>query len=620
MYILTKYISSFLFFFKGDMKMKQLIVFFFSLSVLSIIPGTSSADEWAKAYGGSGPDWMSSLQETPDGGCIIAGYSESFGYGSDSNVWVMKLGSDDSIAWEKTYSGVPYDWAASVKATADGGYIIAGYTECFGAEGGDIWVIKVDSSGGIVWETRYGGDGISGGVGSDEATSIQETVDGYIIAGRTKSFGGICSNESTTPGASCIANEDCPVDPEAEATCLYDSDAWLLKLDALGGIIWEQRYGDVDFDIARAVEQTSDGGYIVAGDTWHALSGTTVNSDMVVLKLGPDGSIQWQKTYGDIDSDTACCIEQTSDGGYILLGDTRSFTSISDIWVLKLTGTGTITWQKTYGGNWSYASALDQTTDGGYIVAGHTHDYGAGFSDILLLKLDSTGAISWQKVYGGSGFEWAHAVEETTTGEYLVAGRTQSFGAGSDDALLLKVSSSGDIPDCSLIGLSFMVATETSITPVDSTLVSALTTATTFDTVAWVDDTSVEIEPLCPVSGIDSDEDGIPDQLDNCPGTANPGQEDSFPPGGNDCGDACECEGNSDGDEDVDGTDATEFKSDFGRNPFSNECEAIDPCSGDFDCDGDVDGTDASLFKSDFGRSQFSNPCPACETVPWCTY
>ena len=205
--------------------MRKLSVVFLTLSVLSINPGISNADQWAKVYGGNEPDWISSIQETSDGGSIVAGHTESFGYGTDSNVWAMKLVSDGSITWEKTYSGVPYDWASSVRATADGGYIIAGYTEGFGAEGGDVWVIKVDSSGGVLWETRYGGDGVTGGVGSDEATAIQETIDGYIVAGRTKSFGGICSDESTTPGASCIADEDCPVDPEQEATCLYDSDA-----------------------------------------------------------------------------------------------------------------------------------------------------------------------------------------------------------------------------------------------------------------------------------------------------------------------------------------------------------------------------------------------------------
>ena len=572
--------------------MRKELFLAFLIIVLCAVPRPATADPWAKVYGESTPDWMSSVQETSDGGSIVAGYTESFGRAGASNMWVIKLAANGTINWERTYSGVPYDWASSIKETSDGGYIIAGYTECFGAQEGDAWVIKVDSSGDIVWERRYGGEF------SDEATCIQQTDDdedgqkndGYIVAGRTKSFGSSVS------------------------------DMWVIKLSGAGDITWENRYGETDFDIASSIDQTSDGGYIVAGDSWNATSGATVHSDMAVVKLGADGSIQWQKTYGDIDSDTASCVQETPDGGYILAGDTRSFTSISDIWILKLTSTGSVIWQKTYGGNWSYAIDLDQTSDGGYIVAGHTHDFGAGFSDILLLKLDSAGTIIWQKVYGGSGFEWAHAVEETTMGEYLVAGRTQSFGAGLDDALLLKVDSSGDIPDCSMIGMSTMTESDTSIVPVDATLTGTATTAIIFDTIAWVDDSSAEVETICPFSGSDADEDGIFDHLDNCPGTANSGQEDSFPPGGNNCGDACECEGNFDGDQDCDGTDAATFKSDFGRSFFSNPCNNDPKCNGDFDCDEDCDGTDAATFKSDFGRSQFSNPCPACETLPWCTY
>ena len=171
-----------------------------------------------------------------------------------------------------------------------------------------------------------------------------------------------------------------------------------------------------------------------------------------------------------------------------------------------------------------------------------------------------------------------------------------------------------------MIGMSTMTASDTSIVPVDATLTNTATTATIFDTIAWVDDTSAEVETICPFSGSDSDGDGIFDHLDNCPETANPGQEDSSPPGGNNCGDACECEGNFDGDQDCDGTDAATFKADFGRSSFSNPCNNAPKCNGDFDCDEDCDGTDAATFKSDFGRSPFSNPCPACETVPWCTY
>jgi len=126
-----------------------------------------------------------------------------------------------------------------------------------------------------------------------------------------------------------------------------------------------------------------------------------------------------------------------------------------------------------------------------------------------------------------------------------------------------------------------------------------------------------EESDIC-VEAHDSDEDGIPDPEDNCPDTHNPNQEDTMPPGGNGCGDACECEGNFDGDSDCDGTDATLFKADFGRSPFLNPCN-IDPvCNGNFDCDLDVDGGDASTFKEDFGRSLFKNPCPDCAVADWC--
>ena len=125
----------------------------------------------------------------------------------------------------------------------------------------------------------------------------------------------------------------------------------------------------------------------------------------------------------------------------------------------------------------------------------------------------------------------------------------------------------------------------------------------------------------CP-NGIDDDidRDNICSDVDNCPATPNQDQLDESPPGGNNCGDACECEGNFDDDQDQDGSDAASVKNDFGRSSFNNPCEHGDPCKGDFDCDGDCDGSDAALFKSDFGRSPFLNPCPVCETGDWCVY
>ena len=115
-------------------------------------------------------------------------------------------------------------------------------------------------------------------------------------------------------------------------------------------------------------------------------------------------------------------------------------------------------------------------------------------------------------------------------------------------------------------------------------------------------------------------DDSIPGTVDNCPEIFNPDQEDTYPPGSNAIGNACECEGDFECDGDVDGWDSMLFKADFGRNQFNNICSAFNPCSGDFDCDGDVDGWDGRLFKEDFGRNRFNNPCPNCEGVNWCSY
>jgi hypothetical protein len=126
---------------------------------------------------------------------------------------------------------------------------------------------------------------------------------------------------------------------------------------------------------------------------------------------------------------------------------------------------------------------------------------------------------------------------------------------------------------------------------------------------------------LCPGDpDNDYDNDTVCGNVDNCAYKANPGQEDTYPPGGNGCGNACECEGNFNIDVDVDGGDAATFKADFGRGSLTRPCTNADPCKGDFTCDKNVSGSDAALFKSDFGRNSLNSPCPACSTSPWCTY
>jgi hypothetical protein len=370
-----------------------------------------SARSFAKTYGGTSYDRAYSVQQTSDGGYIVAGGTWSFGAGN-YDIFLIKTDASGNVQWAKTYGGTSGDGAYSVQQTSDGGYILAGGTYSFGAGRTDIILIKTDANGNIGWAKTYGG------TYDDGASSVQQTSDGgYILAGYTESFGA------------------------------GGSDIILIKTDANGNIVWAKTYGGTGFDIASSVQQTSDGGYIVAGYTTSFGAGGAF-----LVKTDANGNIQWAKTYGVIDSDLASSVQQTSDGGYILAGLTYSSGAgwYADIFLIKTDANGNIQWAKTYGGtNDDWAYSVQQTSDGGYIVAGRTESFGAGYDDIFLIKTDANGNIIWAKTYGGIYGDWASSVQQTSDGGYIVAGSTSSFGVGG--AFLVKTDANGNIGSCSIV-------------------------------------------------------------------------------------------------------------------------------------------------------------------------
>jgi len=397
---------------------------------------------WAKTYGGSGYDEVRSIQQTSDGGYIVAGTTNSFGAG-DYDFWILKLNADGSVAWQKTYGGSGFDYTYSIQQTSDGGYIVAGGTESSGAGIEDFWILKLNADGSVDWQKTYGNWDL------DEASSIQQTSDGgYIVAGDTFSSGA---------GA---------------------ADLWIMKLNSDGSVAWQKTYGGSETDSPSSIQQTSDGGYIVAGST-DSFGVSPGSFDVWVLKLNSDGSVDWQKTYGGSGDDFAHSIQQTADGGYTVAGRSSSFGEGSeDFWVLKLKSDGSVDWEKTYGGSGiDFAYSIQQTSDGGYIVAGYTNSFGAGDDDIWVLKLDSNGEVVWQKTYGGSGVDDAYSIQQTSDGGYILAGRTNSFGAGGYDAWVLKLDSLGNVLGCpaGLIG-------GTSVTAIGTTATVTLTAVTGQDT------------------------------------------------------------------------------------------------------------------------------------------
>ncbi len=319
--------------------------------------------------------------------------------------------------WAKTYNTSNNDRKIrSSEPTSDGGLIVGGYTYT-ASRNWDFLVLKLSSNGTIEWEQTYGGPY------ADVVYSIIQSSDGnYVVAGYTCSYGN-------------------------------SYQFWVLKLsqDSEGGVIWNYTYGGNGWDVACSIQETfadpstqlNSTGYIITGYTTSPSFG---GNDLWIIKLFPNGTVDWQKRYGSTNHECGLSIIQTSDGGYIACGRTKSFgASNYDVWVLKLDEDGIIEWEKRYGGsNYDYATSI-QETDDGYIIAASTQSFGGGNWDFWVLKLNTNGALSWSKTYGGSNADIAETIRETSDGGYIVTGRTNSYGKGGYDAWTLKLESDGDI-------------------------------------------------------------------------------------------------------------------------------------------------------------------------------
>ncbi|KPJ51983.1 hypothetical protein AMJ39_08875 [candidate division TA06 bacterium DG_24] len=268
-------------------------------------------------------------------------------------------------------------------------------------------LVPFSAMGQITFERTYGGPA------GDWAYSGEETSDGgYVIAGLTYSYG---------------AGWD---------------DVYLIKTDNVGDTVWTRTYGGPDADRGYWGEQTSDGGYIVAGVA-HSLGAGL--DDVYLIKTDSGGDTVWTRTYGGADWDGGRSVEETGYGGYIITGLTWSFgAGAEDVYLIKTDSAGDTVWTRAYGGpagDWGYWA--EQTSDGGYIIAGLTWSYGAGAEDVYLIKTDSAGDTVWTRTYGGPDGDWGYSVEETSDGGYIIAGLTWSYGAGAEDVYLIKTDAGG---------------------------------------------------------------------------------------------------------------------------------------------------------------------------------
>jgi parallel beta-helix repeat protein len=357
--------------------------------------------EWTRQYGGVESDVAWSVLQTSDGGYLVVG--ETYSYGSGSyDFWVVKTDSSGTQQWTKTYGGSAADRARFATRTYDGGYVVVGYTDPSGSDPADVLVVKIDSAGNKQWDLQWGGSN------RDQAYSVIQSSDGrYIVVGYTMSFGA--------------GNED----------------AFLLMIDPVLGTSY-RTYGGSNTDVIRSVMQTSDGGFALAGYTNSIGSGSY---DFWLIKTSYDGTMLWQKTYGNTGSDMAYSIAQTSEGGYVLAGDTDYYTAGSyDFYVVKTDSSGNLAWSQKFGGTGlDSASSVVQTCDGGYLIAGETTSFGAALEDFWVVKTDSSLSKQWDQRYGGSGSDRAYSALQASDGGYTITGPTSSYGAGSNDFWLVKL-------------------------------------------------------------------------------------------------------------------------------------------------------------------------------------
>jgi hypothetical protein len=368
-----------------------------SVVILAVILPTILLGQitFERTYGGGLEDRAFCVQQTSDGGYVLVGLTYSFGAGYE-DVYVVKTDSTGDLIWTKTFGNSSFDDGAFVEQTEDGGYIIVGTAFVIADSLWRVYLVKTDSLGDSLWSRTYSG-GITFG------SCVRQTKDGgYIIAG---SYGM--------------------------------SAVFLLRTDSLGDSLWSGPYGGLE---AYGVQETDDGGYIVAG---RCLAGS--RTDAYLIKTDSVGNTLWTRTYGGDDAERGYCVEQTADGGYVVVGFTSSFgAGQEDIYLIRTNSSGDTLWTKTYGGtalDWGYF--VHQTSDGGFVICGGTWSFGNGHIDAYLIKTDSLGDTIWTRTFGGFSEDWASCVQITDDGGYVLAGWAGSFGAGNYDFYLIKTNENG---------------------------------------------------------------------------------------------------------------------------------------------------------------------------------
>ena len=411
--------------------------------------------EWIKNFGGSGDDTAQAIVATADGGYAVLGFSNSIdGDLTDkttevNDYWLLKLDADGNLEWNKTYGGSKDDRGQSLVQTKDGGYAMTGYAMSDDGDGSnnegfhDNWIVKLDGTGTIEWEKSFGFSG------HDHSYDIIQTDDsGFFFVG----FLDI--NSARADGNTEKGNPS----PTAHGV----GEFWGTKIDPKGDLQWRGYFGGTNNDRAHAVVQADDGGFVLSGfaeSDDYDISDTRDSYDFWIVKVDRNGNLIWEHSFGGTGIEISQDIAKTDDGGYVVAGQTfSSDTDISknngesDMWLVKTDSTGNLVWEKTYGGTlFDAAQAVSASKDGGFIIVGNSKssdmdvESNTGENDMWAIKTDRNGDIVWQKTFGGSGLDFGYDVLEAENGSIVLIGETASTDfpgivhKGKTDAVMIKI-------------------------------------------------------------------------------------------------------------------------------------------------------------------------------------
>jgi hypothetical protein len=345
---------------------------------------------WSEFYGGQYAEEGNSGVRTYDGGYAVLGSTYSFGAG-DHDIYLLRLDSLGDTLWSRTYGGPATEYGYDICQLPDAGFIVVGSTRSWGAGDADVYLLRLNFMGGVVWSRTFGG------AGKDVGRSVRAVTGGFIIGGGTSSIGAGYEDYGGAGGETAFGVRETPDGGYVlcGATGSFGegySSMYVVRTNFYGDTLWTRTYGGSRADMGYGIEVTLDGGLVMVGATASFGAG---EYDVYLVKTDPYGALEWEKTYGGSQSDQGYSVRPVSDGGFLIAGTTASYGKGKfDGWALRTDPLGTVQWQRTYGGAASDYFNFSVTDNNAWVLIGHTYSYGSGASDIFINKINADGATS----------------------------------------------------------------------------------------------------------------------------------------------------------------------------------------------------------------------------------